>query len=75
MSSIEVHADTVAWKDNRGQFHHIRKDAVFIRASDGAVCISGNLLAGPLRTALTLEEAEAVGRLERVAALGMVHTG
>lgn len=35
---------------------HLRADAVFIRASDGAVMVSGNLNHGPLRESLTPEE-------------------
>lgn len=47
--------DVLSLNGSRGK-EYLHADAVFIRASDGAVMISGNLNHGPLREHLTPEE-------------------
>ena len=47
--------DVLSLDGPRGK-EYLHADAVFIRASDGTVMISGNLNQGPLRESLTPEE-------------------
>ena len=47
--------DVLSFTGSRGK-EHLHADSVFIRASDGAVMVSGNLNHGPLRESLTPEE-------------------
>ena len=47
--------DVLSIDGPRGK-EYLHADAVFIRASDGAVLVSGNLNHGPLREHLTPEE-------------------
>jgi hypothetical protein len=67
---IEKHgASDILASDGPHGTRYLRPDAVFIRASDGRVFISGNLLQGPLRQA-DGEDAERARLLPLVSQVG-----